>query len=81
MRKRSLSLKGHRTSVCLEETFWDSLEAFAREDNRSLPSLNADIDKSRLTEPGAPGLASALRVYAHTRVKALVNGLAVRNET
>lgn len=81
MRKRSLSLKGHRTSVCLEETFWESLEAFAREDHRSLPALIAEVDRRRLDDPENPGLASALRVYAHSRMKSRTDdGLAVGDQ-
>ena len=63
MRKRSVSLNGHRTSVSLEDEFWTALEGFAQADARSLPSLIADIDRARIDKTPPPGLASALRVY------------------
>ncbi len=70
MQKRSITLKGHRTSVSLEEEFWTALEGFAGEDRRTLPDLIGEIDRARLKESPPPGLASALRVYALERLKA-----------
>lgn len=70
MRKRSVSLKGHRTSVALEAEFWDCLEKFAEEDGRSLASLIARIDRERVKQTPPPGLASALRVYVLKRMSA-----------
>lgn len=68
MRKRSISLKGHRTSVSLEDEFWAALERFAAEDERSLPKLIYDIDRERMKQTPPPGLASALRVYVLRRM-------------
>jgi len=68
MRKRSVTLKGHRTSISLEPEFWVKLEAFAATDGRSLPKLIADIDRARLRQTPPPGLASALRVYILNRL-------------
>lgn len=68
MRKRSLAIRGHRTSIRLEAPFWDALEAIAREDGRSLPSLIADIDAQRARSQTSAGLASALRVFALARL-------------
>ena len=67
MRKRSIAIKGHRTSIALEEAFWNVLESAARAEGRSLADLVAEIDRKRLGETPQPGLASALRVYALTR--------------
>jgi predicted DNA-binding ribbon-helix-helix protein len=64
MEKRSFSIRGHRTSIALEAPFWDTLEAYARMADVSLPTLIADIDARRLSETPPPGLASALRVWA-----------------
>ena len=68
MRKRSIAIKGHRTSVSLEPQFWDALDAIARAGNLSLACLIAEIDRRRLAEKPPPGLASALRVFALERV-------------
>ncbi|MHA7873012.1 MAG: ribbon-helix-helix domain-containing protein [Hyphococcus sp.] len=67
MRKRSITLKGHRTSVALEDEFWATLERFADEDGRSLASLIGEIDRERMKRLPPPGLASALRVYVLRR--------------
>ena len=68
MRKRSITLKGHRTSVSLEDEFWAALERFAAEDARSLPKLIYEIDRERMKQTPPPGLASALRVYVLRRM-------------
>jgi predicted DNA-binding ribbon-helix-helix protein len=60
LRKRSLSLAGHTTSLALEPAFWAVLEAMAVERRRSLTSAIAEIDAGRGAEP----LASACRVAA-----------------
>ena len=60
VRKYSLSIAGHRTSVSLEPDFWERLNAVARGRAISLPRLIAEIDAAR--EPGS-NLASAIRVF------------------
>lgn len=69
MRKRSITLKGHRTSVSLEEEFWVALDGFATADRRSLANLIGEIDRTRLKTSVPPGLASALRVYVLKRLR------------
>jgi len=64
MKKRSISIKGHRTSILLEAAFWDALDRAAERRGVSLPSLVAEVDRQRLLASPAPGLASALRVFA-----------------
>lgn len=59
-RKRSLTLRGHRTSVSLEEAFWLEFRAIADEKGLSINELAAKIDADRGLESG---LASAIRVY------------------
>jgi predicted DNA-binding ribbon-helix-helix protein len=60
LRKRSLTLAGHGTSLALEPEFWTVLEAMAATRGVSLGRLIAGIDASR----GASPLASACRVAA-----------------
>ncbi|HWA62408.1 MAG TPA: ribbon-helix-helix domain-containing protein [Caulobacteraceae bacterium] len=60
LRKRSVTLAGHATSLALEPEFWDALEAAARARGASLAALIADIDETRGERP----LASACRVRA-----------------
>lgn len=63
LRKRSVTLAGHSTSLALEPEFWAVLEAMAKRSGRSLASLIADIDANRGERP----LASACRVTALER--------------
>ncbi|WP_170381216.1 ribbon-helix-helix domain-containing protein [Ruegeria atlantica] len=58
--KRSLTLKGHRTSVSLEDEFWQAFREIAKEKNTPINALAADIDVNRDPEIG---LASAIRVF------------------
>ncbi len=58
LRKRSLTLAGHRTSVALEPQFWAALERRARERRVPLARFVSDIDAGK-----SGGLASALRVF------------------
>lgn len=58
--KRSLTLRGHRTSVTLETAFWQALQMLASNEGRSVNALAAEIDAAR--DPQV-GLASAIRVH------------------
>ncbi|EAU43485.1 MULTISPECIES: ribbon-helix-helix domain-containing protein [Salipiger] len=69
--KHSLSLRGHRTSVSLEEAFWNEFRAIAKAEGKALNALAAEIDETRGLEAG---LASAIRVYVLKYVKARTNG-------
>ncbi len=61
LRKRSLSLAGHRTSVALEPDFWTALETQAARNGETLAGLLTRVDGAR--DPSHP-LASALRIEA-----------------
>ena len=65
-RKRSLTLRGHRTSVSLEDAFWDAFREIAAARDRPVAALAAEIDAAR---PPGTGLASAIRLFvlAHYR--------------
>lgn len=60
LRKRSISLSGHATSLALEPEFWEALTAMAAARKSSLAALIIDIDETRADRP----LASACRVAA-----------------
>jgi predicted DNA-binding ribbon-helix-helix protein len=64
--KRSLTLKGHRTSVSLEDAFWTAFREIAAEDGKAINELAAEIDAARGTEAG---LASAIRVFVLNRYR------------
>ena len=58
LRKRSVMIDGHRTSVSLENAFWEALQVIARNRGLSINQLVAEVDKGR-----KGNLSSALRVY------------------
>ena len=58
LRKRSVLLSGHATSIALEPEFWAVLEEMARAEQISLAALIGRIDQGR----GGRGLASAARL-------------------
>lgn len=57
--KRSLTLRGHRTSVSLEDAFWRAFREIAETRGLTLNALATEIDETR----GDVGLASAIRVH------------------
>ena len=61
--KRSVTIDKHRTSISLEEPFWDALSDIARAEGKSLAALIGEIDKSR----GEANLSAAIRVYVLER--------------
>lgn len=64
IRKHSVVLAGHRTSVSLEDAFWEALKTIAGGQGRSLNDLIAEIDRER-----SGNLSSALRVYVLEKLK------------
>lgn len=58
LKKRSVIVDGHRTSVSLEGAFWNALRDIAKRRTVTLNQLISDIDKGR-----AGNLSSAIRVY------------------
>jgi predicted DNA-binding ribbon-helix-helix protein len=61
--KRSISIAGHRTSVSLEEPFWEQLRILAEERGLSVQRLVGEIDAARGQSADPPNLSSALRVF------------------
>ncbi|MDH4990543.1 ribbon-helix-helix domain-containing protein [Aquamicrobium lusatiense] len=60
VKKRSVTINGHRTSYSLEEPFYDELAAIAAARGMTLAALVAEIDTTR---PKASNLSSALRLH------------------
>ena len=58
--KRSVTIRGHRTSFSLDQPFYDDLIAIAAERSLSLAALVAEIDETRTRDAN---LSSALRLY------------------
>lgn len=70
MRKRSVTIHGHQTSISLEDEFWQELSAIAEARELSLNALVTEIDKVRTSPRGSgANLSSTLRVYVLRQVK------------
>lgn len=70
MRKRSITIHGHQTSISLEDEFWQELAAIAKARNLSLNALVTEVDKARGNPKGERGnLSSTLRVYVLKQAK------------
>ena len=57
--KRSISIAGRKTSVCLEDTFWNALKEIAGQCDMSLVNLVERIDADRQHK----NLSSAIRLF------------------
>ena len=64
IKKHSIKIAGHATSISLEDAFWTELRAIAKGEGKSLAGLITEIDEAR-----TGNLSSAIRVYVLVRVK------------
>lgn len=58
LKKRSVTIAGHATSVSMENIFWDRLTDIAKMRGQSVSSIIREVDAARVGN-----LSSALRVY------------------
>lgn len=58
IRKRSVLIAGHPTSITLEPEFWEALKEIAGRRDQSVAALIAEIDQER-----TGNLSSAVRVF------------------
>ena len=65
IKKRSVEIAGHRTSLTLEAAFWHALKRLAAQDRISINKLIERIDRDR-----QGNLSSAVRVYVLERLEA-----------
>jgi predicted DNA-binding ribbon-helix-helix protein len=67
VRKRSVAIRGHRTSFSIEQDFFDELEKIAAARGVSLAALVAEVDETRSRDAN---LSSALRVFVFRDLQA-----------
>ena len=67
LRKRSILLSGHATSMALESEFWAVLDEMALKRGVSLAGLIAQIDEWRGERPLASACRVAALAYARAR--------------
>lgn len=65
LRKRSVTISGHRTSISLEDEFWAELVHIAEQNSTSLNAIISAIDGDRETN-----LSSAIRLFILDNLKA-----------
>jgi predicted DNA-binding ribbon-helix-helix protein len=68
--KRSIVRNGHKTSVSLEDEFWDSLREIATLQQKRLTTLVNQIDQGR----DGNNLSSAIRVFVFNYLRAQMAG-------
>lgn len=66
MKKRSITIAGHATSISLEEEFWTELKRIGKARGLSLNRLVTLIDEQK--QPGI-NLSSAIRLYVLADLK------------
>ena len=64
--KRSVAIAGHKTSVSLEDAFWQDLRKIANAQQATLSNVVAEIDKKRKNG----NLSSAIRLFVLDQVRA-----------
>jgi predicted DNA-binding ribbon-helix-helix protein len=69
--KRSIVLKGHKTSVSLETEFWEALREIASAQKAKLSTLVWQIDEGRQGN----NLSSAIRVFVLNHLRAQIAGI------
>ena len=60
MKKRSVKIAGHATSITLEDEFWQALKTIAGQRGQSLNAIISEIDSTRTD---VHNLSSAIRIY------------------
>jgi predicted DNA-binding ribbon-helix-helix protein len=68
--KRSIVVGGHKTSVSLEEAFWNSMKEISHERSVTLSELVGEIDTNR--QQG--NLSSAIRLFVPDHFRTLAVG-------
>lgn len=67
MIKKSMTIRGHRTSISLEAPFWTYLQTLASSRGLAVSALVAEIDDQRsellMAGEDTGGLSSMIRVY------------------
>src|ERR1051325_704238 len=70
--KRSIAVDGHKTSVTLEEAFWNGLKEIASDRNLSMSELVSVIDSGRLNA----NLSSAIRLFVLDHYRTMTDAAA-----
>ena len=58
IKKRSVFISGHQTSISIEDAFWIELKSICKQETKSLNQIATEVDERR-----SGNLSSALRVF------------------
>ncbi|UTW54437.1 ribbon-helix-helix domain-containing protein [Kordiimonas sp. SCSIO 12610] len=64
LKKRSVTISGHRTSISIEQCFWRHLKRYADTDKISLNEIVRQIDEAR-----SRSLSGSIRAYVIQRLE------------
>jgi predicted DNA-binding ribbon-helix-helix protein len=74
--KRSVVIHGHKTSVSLEQPFWDAFRDLAEGEHISTSALLRKVDAERNNS----NLSSAIRVFVLRRIREIAETRVPRHE-
>jgi len=74
--KRSVVIHGHKTSVSLEQPFWDAFRDLAEGERISTSALLRKVESER----NQANLSSAIRVYVLHRIRELASARLPQHE-
>lgn len=76
VKKRSIVIRGHKTSVSLEDAFWQDLQFLAQYNATTLSDLIGQIDRDRQHA----NLSSAIRIHVLEHYRSRVRTAERRSE-
>lgn len=59
MKKHSITIKGHKTSITLEAEFWNELKLISQKENKSIQQIITEIDSVCDNK----NLSSSIRIF------------------
>jgi predicted DNA-binding ribbon-helix-helix protein len=71
--KRSIIIAGHKTSVSMEDAFWNALKEIGKKQKTTISSLVADIDTRRRHT----NLSSAIRLFVLDHVCSQISAISI----
>ncbi len=74
--KRSVVIRGHKTSVSLEQPFWDAFRDIAESERISTSALLRKVDAER----SHANLSSAIRVFVLGHLRQLVDAVQSKHD-
>ena len=76
LRKRSINIYGHKTSISIEKPFWDALKEIAKNNKSTLISLIQKIDESRNDKAN---LSSSIRIFVLNNLREKLDFYSIKN--